>query len=229
MAIFTPGIAVGQISGRVGGSVFSHNRGGMYIRNGSIPSVSQTAKAMKYKSFLALASQIYANLTDAQAAAWREYAANHPVTNRLGRTHTLSAGNWFVACNSRLFAAGDSAQVLPPNAPAPLGTLITAAGVKVAGAVCTLTLASDPSGANSHVWIRGARVQSGRITNVKNKLTEIMITAVDEASPIDISANLIAELGSLQAGDWYHFEVRLLDATTGLISAASTFAVETVA
>jgi hypothetical protein len=229
MAIFTPGIAVGQISGRVGGSVFSHNRGGMYVRNGSIPSISQTNKAMRYKSYLALASQLFANLTDAQAAAWREYAANHPVTNRLGRTHTLSAGNWFVACNARLIAANASNIDLPPNAPSPTGTLITAAGVKVAGAVCTLTLTADPSGANSHVWIRGARVQSGRITNVKNKLTEILITAVNEASPIDISAELIAELGSLQAGDWYHFEVRLLDTNTGLISAASTYAVQSIA
>jgi hypothetical protein len=229
MAIFTPGIAVGQISGRVGGSVFSHNRGGMYIRNGSIPSVSQTEKAMRYKSYLALASQEFANLTDAQAAAWREYAANHPVTNRLGRTHTLSAGNWFVACNARLFAGSYSTQQLPPNAPAPTGSLISAAGVKVAGAVCTITLNESPAGANKLAWIRAARVQSGRITNVKNKLTEILLTAVNEASPINVSPELIAQLGSLQAGDWYHFEVRLFDTTTGLISAASTYAVECVA
>jgi hypothetical protein len=229
MAIFTPGIAVGQISGRVGGSVFSHNRGGMYIRNGSIPSVSQTQKAMNYKGYLAMASQYYANLTDAQAAAWREYAANHPVTNRLGRSHTLTGGNWFVACNARLQAAGASPRLLPPNAPAPTGTLITAAAVAAGAGTATIDFADTPTGAAIGAWIRGARVQSGRITNVRNKLTEIVITAGAETSPIDIAAPLIAELGSLQAGDWYHFELRLLDLSTGLISAASTFSTETVA
>jgi hypothetical protein len=229
MAIFTPGIAVGQISGRVGGSVFSHNRGGMYIRNGSIPSVSQTQKAMNYKGFLAYASQLYANLTDAQAAAWREYAANHPMTNRLGRSHTLTGGNWFVACNARLAANSLPTQTLPPNAPSPIGTLITAAAVAAGAGTATITLVTNPTGTNRSVWLRGARVQSGRITNVKNKLTQITLTSDDEASPINIAADLIAELGSLQAGDWYHFEVRIFDWTTGLISAATTFSVETQA
>jgi hypothetical protein len=201
----------------------------MYIRNGSIPSISQTQKAQNYKGYLAWASQQYANLTDAQAAAWREYAANHPVTNRLGRSHTLTGGNWFVACNARLAANLKPVQLLPPNAPAPAGMLITTAAVAAGLGTATITLSTSPTGADISVWLRGARVQSGRITNVKNKLTEIQLTGDAEASPINIAANLIAELGSLQAGDWYHFEVRLFDWNTGLISAASTFSVETQA
>lgn len=229
MAIFTPGVAVGQISGRVGGSVFSHNRGGMYIRNGSIPSIVTTQKATNYKGFLGLASQAYANLTDEQAAAWREYAANHPVTNRLGRSHTLTANNWFVACNSRLLAAGNSAITLPPAYPSPQGVLIDSAAVAAGAGTATITLSTTPLGTNSQAWIRGARVQSGRIVNVTNKLTEITISAANVASPIDIATKLEAELGSFQAGDWYHFEVRVLDDRTGLISAAARLAVETTA
>ena len=229
MAIFTPGIAVGQISGRVGGSVFSHNKGGMYIRNGTIPSISGSAKASAYKSYLGLASQAYANLTDAQAAAWREYAANHPVTNRLGRSHTLSPNNWFVGCAARLIAAGNSVITLPPAYPAPNGVLISAAAVAEAAGTATITLSTSPLGANSKAWIRAARVQSGRITNVRNKLTTVLITAANETIPIDIATELEAELGSFQEGDWYHFEVRVLDDRTGLISAASVYSTETAA
>lgn len=229
MAIFTPGVAVGQISGRVGGTVFAHNRGGAYMRNGSIPSIVMTQKAMLYKGYLAAASQLYANATDDEAAAWREYAANHPVTNRLGRSHNLTGGNWFVACNSRLIAAGVTPITLPPNAPAPTGSQIASAAVAAGAGSATITLSVNPTGENKHAWIRAARVQSGRITNVRNKFTEILITGANEASPIDIATELKAELGSFQAGDWYHFEVRLLDDTTGLISAAATLAVETAA
>lgn len=229
MAIFTPGVAVGQISGRVGGTVFAHNRGGAYMRNGSIPSIVMTQKAMLYKGYLAAASQLYANATDAQAAAWREYAANHPVTNRLGRSHNLTGANWFVACNSRLIAADETPITLPPNAPAPTGSQIASAAVAAGAGTATITLNVNPTGANKHAWIRAARVQSGRITNVRNKFTEILITGANAASPIDIATELEAELGSFQAGDWYHFEVRLLDNTTGLISAAATLAVETAA
>lgn len=229
MAIFTPGIAVGQISGRVGGSVFSHNRGGMYIRNGSIPSVVQTEKANKFKAGLGVASTAWANITDAQAATWREYAANHPVTNRLGRTHTLQASNWYVKCNSRLLAASQSMIDVAPAIPGPVGMLISSAAVAEVAGTATITLDTNPTGANVGAWIRGARVQSGRITNVRNKLTSLVITGGAEASPIDIATELVAELGTLTAGDWYHFEVRALDLTTGLTSGAFLFKTETAA
>jgi len=52
MAIFNPGPLVGQVSGRVGGTVFSHNRGGAYIRNGSIPYAVYSQKALQAKSAL---------------------------------------------------------------------------------------------------------------------------------------------------------------------------------
>ena len=229
MAIFTPGVAVGQISGRVGGSVFSHNKGGMYIRNGTIPSISGSAKATAYKSYLGLASQAYANLTDAQAAAWREYAANHPVTNRLGRSHTLSPNNWFVGCNARLIAASESVITLPPAYPSPSGVLISAAAVAAGAGTATITLSTSPLGTNDRAWIRAARVQSGRITNVRNKLTTLLISPAADTSPIDIATELEDALGSFQAGDWYHFEVRILDDRTGLVSAAVTYATETTA
>lgn len=229
MAIFTPGPAVGQISGRVGGSVFSHNKGGMYIRNGTIPTTVQTLKALKYKRALSAYSAAYANLTVEQRQAWVEYAANHPVTNRIGRSHTLNPLNWYIKLNTRLGVAGDTPLALPPAIAGPVGAVITDVTVAVTGPVATVTLDTTPLGADYRAWIRAARVQSGAITNVRNKLTEIVITAKDVASPIDISAALIAELGTLQAGDWYHVECRVLDTTTGLMSGPSTWKEETAA
>jgi len=229
MAIFTPGIAVGQISGRVGGSVFSHNRGGAYVRNGSIPSVSQTAAALQAKAALAAASQIFSNLSDADAATWREYAANHPQTNRLGRSHVLSASNWCVKCNGHLIASGDSTIDVAPVIPAPAGVAISSAAISEGGGTATITLATTPLGANYKAWIRAARVQSGRIVNVKNKLTTVLITTANIASPIDIASELEAVLGTFTEDDWYHFEVRVLDTTTGLISGAFTLAAQTAA
>jgi len=223
MAIFTPGPAVGQISGRVGGSVFSHNKGGAYIRNGSIPTIVQTTKALAYKAILTNMSRAFGNLTDAQRLAWVEYAANHPVVNALGRSHYLTALNWYIRCNSRLTRSGDAVIDVPPVIPGPTGAVITAADVDTTAGTSDITFIPTPIGANNKVWLRGCRVQSGTITNVRNKLTELLISAANLASPVDVNAEIVAELGTIQTGDWYHFELRVLDTTTGLMSGPSLF------
>lgn len=229
MAIFTPGIAIGQASGRVGGTVFSHNKGGAYLRNGSIPTKVLTDKALAYKANLSAISTAWAAATAAQRMAWTQYALSNPVTNRLGRTHNLSALNWFIALNTRLVRSGDSTIALPPTVGAPVGDLIASAAVAAGAGTATITMTTTPLAANHKAWIRGARTSTGSVINVENKLTEIQITAAAAASPINIAAALISNLGALQAGDWYTLEVRILDDETGLISGPARIRVETAA
>lgn len=230
MAIFTPGIAIGQISGRVGGSVFSRNRGGAYVRNGSIPATVVTEKALNAKSYLSLASQAWVALTAAQRLSWNTWAASKTVTNRLGRSISLNGQQWYVGLNARLLAAAQSQITAPPTDAAPAGVTITSLTVDTGAPGCKIVFAPTPTAAGNALWVRAACVPSASITNVQNLLTTIDITAGAQASPLDIAAGLEAAFGPITAGLSYHVEVRVLDLSTGLVSGrvlAKTVAITT--
>lgn len=105
----------GQLSGSVGGVVASHNRGGQYLRNRSIPVNTNTDLQQLVRGFLTAASQTWRTLTDAQRGGWTAYAASTPVLNRLGESITLSGHGMYVRCNAfRLSAGGSQVTSAPP-------------------------------------------------------------------------------------------------------------------
>lgn len=230
MAIFTPGAVIGQISGRVGGYVFSRNRGGSYVRNGSVPSTVVTEKALLYKSYLAAASQFWTSLTDAERLSWTVWAQSKTSTNRLGRSISLNGQNWFVSLNSRLAAAGESLITVPPVTSSPVGVVISAFSVDAGAGNTQVTFTPAPLAANQKLWVRGAMVSSSAINNVENLLTTLTITAAAAASPLNLKTPLEEAFGALSVGATYVIECRVLDKGNGMVSGrafARTTAVST--
>jgi hypothetical protein len=227
MALITLGSLVGQVSGRIGSVIFAHNRGGQYARNGSIPVKVVSDKALRYKAIFASASQAWRGSTDAVRKAWNVYASSQTVTNRLGRTITPTGQSLFIGLNSRLAAAGDAGITAPPTKAAPEPAIPTTFTVDAGAGDTEIAFADGPLAAGIRLWIRGAKVNSGAVTNIQNLLTEILITAKAAASPVDLEDELIAAFGPLQVGATYILEMRTLDSTTGLVSGA--FYAKTVA
>lgn len=96
-----------QRSGRTGGLVHSHNRGGPYNRSASIPTNPNTTRQSNVRANLSnLSNNWYVGLTQAQRDAWDQYAANNPVTNRLGMSIFLTGQNYYIRCNSPRLNAG---------------------------------------------------------------------------------------------------------------------------
>jgi hypothetical protein len=219
MAIFTPGPTVAAVSGSIGGTVFSRNKGGAYIRNRAIPLTVTSEKALKYKSVLALISQAWAGVTAANRKAWEIYAQQNTVVNALGQSKALTAANHFVRLNTRLTVAGDAAILVPPVTAAPTGIVAVSFAVDTNPAEDTeLVFTDTPLAAGERLWIRGCKVSSAAINNVENLLTEVLITAKAATSPVDLSAALVTAFGALQAGAVYVLECRVFDTTTGLMS-----------
>jgi hypothetical protein len=109
MALFIPGGPAGSSpSGALGGIVFSHNKGGSYMRTRKVPTnPGSAAQVLARNRMSALTNYWYNGLTAAERQSWETYAANVPVTNRIGQQIFLSGLNWYVACNSlRNQAAG---------------------------------------------------------------------------------------------------------------------------
>lgn len=220
MALFTPGPAVAQVSGRVGGTIFSHNRGGMYMRNGSKPSVVTTPFALAQKAILAAVSQAWGGLSDGDREAWREYAAANPVKNRLGRSASLSGSNWFVALNSRIQRCGGAMIDLPPSGAAPASTLLDTVTIDSSPAAFTVELATDPLPAGICAWLWAARKPSPGVTYIRNRRSCFFVSAAAATGALDVLTDFVDRFGTLQTGDIINLEVQLVDSATGLASAA---------
>lgn len=102
MALFIPGGPAGSgPSGKLGGIVFSHNRFGAYMRTRVVPTNPSSADQQTVRNYMSQLTNAWYNiLTSAQRDSWETYAANVPVTNRIGQQIYLTGLNWYVACNS---------------------------------------------------------------------------------------------------------------------------------
>jgi hypothetical protein len=218
MAIFSPGLAIGQISGRVGGSVYSHNRGGAYIRNGAIPVKVVTDKALNLKAATTAAVQAWSGLSAASRLQWDQYAKANPSVNRLGKVISTTGQNAYVGLNSRLLYAGSTAIAIPPIDAAPAGIVITGFTVDAGTGDTQIVFTPDPLETGLKLWVRGCVVMSAAKNNIQNLLTTVVIGGATTQSPLDIETELVANFGSLIVGASYHVECRVLDPDTGKLS-----------
>lgn len=224
MAIFIPGVAVSQISGRVGGSIFSRNRGGQYIRNGSKPSVVTTQYAQAIKALTANFSAQWRNLTADQQEAWREWATQNPFTNRLGQQRTLSGHQAYVKLNVRLAAAKGNELTVPPMGVAPEGVLPTGITYTASPQKVEVAFTSSPTDTNVAVQVWAYLSDSTGVAYVKNRLALVMTTPDEATSPINITTALTERFGTIQAGQKLHVGLNAINLTTGLTSTPAYYA-----
>jgi hypothetical protein len=101
------GTIIGPASGSIAGITASHNQGGQYFRNRSVPTNPGTAfQGVVRNAMATLTSRWQNGLTTAQREAWAVYAANVPVINKLGDPINLNGLNMYVRCNIPRIQAG---------------------------------------------------------------------------------------------------------------------------
>lgn len=94
-------------SGSLAGITASHNRGGQYLRNRTIPtdpaSSFQTARRNVFRT---LVTRWTNTLTQAQRDSWITYADNTPFVNALGDPLILTGQNAYIGSNTLRVQAG---------------------------------------------------------------------------------------------------------------------------
>jgi len=219
MALITPGPLAGQISGRIGSAVFSHNRGGPYVRNGTIPTLVTSEAAINAKGRLSAQSQAWDNLTIAQRLAWLEWARSNPVTNRLGSQVTIAGNAAFVGINTRLALAGDTLLTDPPIADPPLALVSLTPTLDIGAGNFELAYTATPLVAAIKLWVRLVVLNNPAVNYVENLLRTLVVSAAAQASPLDIEAATVARFGTLSVGQKVVARVHTFDTATGLLSA----------
>lgn len=90
-----------DLSGSVGGIVASHNRGGAYFRNRSIPVNPDTLPQQSVRSAVSQLSIAWGDdLTQVQRDGWEAYGAAVGVQNRIGDTIFLTGQQMYIRSNS---------------------------------------------------------------------------------------------------------------------------------
>lgn len=218
MAIITPGQMAAAASGSVGGTVFSRNRGGAYVRNRSVPSNPNTTAQQVARANLAARSQEWQALTAAQREAWTEWARQHPITNALGAQILMSGAQAYSRLNTRINTAGGTLITVPPTADPPDALLTIALAADIGAGDVDITYTATPLAAAEHLWVRSAVVTSPGITYITNLLRFTVVSSAAQASPLDIESAVAAIWGTLQVGQTLHVEAGVFDSSSGLLS-----------
>lgn len=106
---------VNSTSGKLNGSVASHNKGGSYLRNKGIVANPRTALQTLQRGILGSISSQWRLLTQDQRNDWMAAAAEWPYTDPFGQTKYLSGAQLFTKLNVNLATNGQT-----PNFEAPI-------------------------------------------------------------------------------------------------------------
>jgi len=109
------GQGVAKIMGRIGGTIFSQNKGGNYMKNYNVPTNPQTQKQLLVRALFGTNSTSYANLTQIQRDGWDSWAATLPYENSVGDIYYLTGKGLFQKSNQVLATAGVTLLTAPPD------------------------------------------------------------------------------------------------------------------
>lgn len=220
MAIVTHGSIAGQVSGRIGGVVYTRNRGGSVARNGVIPTNKRAIAQQHSRATLAQLARHWRRLTAAQRRAWASWAEQNPTTNRLGRAIRTTGAQAFTSISFIRALANMPMILTPPTGPPPpaLESISLSADIGAGNVEIAFTPTPLP-------WplILIIRADPGTAPARQPKQGQMPLTASSSAlkvSPQNIEAHVRHRFGILQVGQRLAVQVSQFDLLTGLESLA---------
>lgn len=207
------------ISGKLGGNIYSRNKGGAYVKQWVSPINPNTpAQSLTRQRFSDLSND-WKGLTQTQRDTWNSAAPNFPIKDRLGETIVLSGQQLYMKFNRNLQSAG-----LSPISVAPAPKVVANpqfGAVTVAPGAFEVGFTPDPLGAGDYLVIEATAVKSAGVNFVsRSSFKQVFVAPAAAVSPADILAeyDAIFGSGSLQTGSKVFLRMRIVDRTTGIAS-----------
>jgi len=193
-----------EAAGSVAGVTYSKGPGGAQAKRKPIPSASMWGMRPRIRSILGWLSRQWASLSDLQRESWRDWALDHPGSNKFGDPFIMSGANAYVMLNHaavRLFGVG-AENDLPPVDP-PVSSIEKLTGIT--GAVSAgdvdlswTELGTGIAGDKWEIQMAGPFQSPGRV--------EVMSRF---AFKQDVAGNVLLDtVSGLDEGFWYWFRVR---------------------
>jgi hypothetical protein len=99
---YSPGLLVGQLSGKAGSTVAARNRNGSYLRTRVIPMLVRNAATEAVRASFTQNSQQWRQLTEPQRQGWTALGAGITRNNSLGTSYNLTGIQAYQSVNRNL-------------------------------------------------------------------------------------------------------------------------------
>jgi hypothetical protein len=210
MAKIKFGMMMTDASGKLGGQVFSKNRGGSYVRTKGIPTNPQTTAQMNIRGIFASLSSAWSALTEDQRKTFNNFVGDYGKTDVFGDIRNPSGKNLFQQLNQNLSVTG---QTLINNCVAPSAVpfanisdvIIGISGQEIE--VNTLGVTTD-----SKILVFATPSMTQGTTFVKNKLRSIGSFTGGDSVVLDVRSAYIAKYGEPSANANIYFGVKVINA-----------------
>ena len=228
MAKVSFGGGVSSASGKIGGTVYSRNKGGAYFKNWVVPNNPQSTKQTAQRTLLSQKSEAWRNLTDGQRTSWQTYADSNPILDRLGNTIVLSGAQAYIRININRTNAGDSAtQADTPSAASFTADIIdTTEDTTIDISDEDFQIALDSGAAENQIlFTHCSKPVSAGVTNTNSDLRLIAVHTLD-ADDIsngyyDIFTEYEAYIGSISGKAGFRVNTSVREYDEGLFSTQS--------
>jgi len=218
------GAIVTRGSGKLGGHVFSTNRGGAYIRTNQTPSNPQTPFQQSGRAIFTELTQGWSGLTQDQRNTWNNATSSFPVTDRFGDSRELSGKGLYISLNKeRKLINLPFLDLAPSPATISVPTFLSAT-MEIGASESQIDAGNLPDEAVLVVSSTG--VVSAGTSFVKNKLRVFQIAPIlNYPTPAETYSSYVARFGTPQVGDKIFFSVYTVNPSGQRSPAISTFAI----
>jgi hypothetical protein len=212
------GSLAGAVSGSLGNDVFSHNRGGAYVRRRVIPTKVENDYTTQVRNNLTACSRAWGALTPEKQAAWNTWAQSHPITDRLGQKQVLFGAGAYTQLNARIMRAGDTVIDVPPAASAPAPLLTLSAAATFALQDCVLTFTPAALAATERLWVQAALLVNPGANYFANVLKLVLVDILTSVTGKDIGPEINDRFGVWAVGHRFVLMCSVYESTSGLLS-----------
>jgi len=208
MARIKLGAIVVAMSGKLGGHVFSKNKGGAYMRTKVTPTNPRTSFQQAVRALLGSLSQQWSGLTAAARASFNNAVSDFQTTNIFGDTVKPSGKNLFVKLNQNAIGAGFPAVNTAPNKiEMPILAFTTAT---ISNTLDTIEIDTEPIPVGFALVIRATPVLTAGTTNAANRFRQIFAGVVTPETPLALYTAYVARFGAIPAVGNIQFECKLV-------------------
>ena len=210
MAKIKFGMMMTDASGKLGGQVFSKNRGGSYVRTKVTPTNPQSTAQMSVRGIFASISSRWSSLTEAQRNSFNGFVSAYARTDIFGDLRNPSGKSLFQRLNQNLELSGQP-QINNCTSPVevPFANVTDALGAVVLSDFM-VSYAGDLTGSKVIVWATPQMSQGTKF--VKNQLRQLLVVAGASNSSVDIYSAYVAKFGIPVAGANITIGVRVINA-----------------
>ena len=231
MAKIKMGHIVAEIRGKIGGTVFSRNTYGAYIRAKVTPTNPGTVDQQTVRQFMASIAQAWRGLTAAQRLGFNLAAETWTNTNIFGDSQALTGFNLFMKLNRNRLEINE-VQITAAPTPAAVTGFSALAIVSDEGTPDKLELTFAPAiGATQKVIVYATAQLSAGIDFVKSEYRKIDVLTTADASPFNVGAEYKVKFGALPTVGSKVFiklvPVVILTGQAGAAITASTISLDT--